>query len=358
MTAVWSDTRVARLLQIRYPVVQGPFGGGLSSVELLTAVSDAGGLGSYGANWMSPAAITELVATARRSTTAAFNVNLWVPLAGEGSSTVAPADLARLEGYYAELQLSTEGVVLPEVPHFEEQLAALVEAAPPVISFVFGVPPTAAIAEARGRGTVTVGTATTVEEAVALEEAGIDVIVASGSDAGGHRGAFLRPVEESLVGTLSLVPQVVDAVRVPVIAAGGIADVRQIRACWALGAEGVQLGTAFLMTDESAAAPVHKRILSSDAAASTVLTDAFTGRLARAVPNRFSRELAQASLPPYPLQSLLTAPLRRVAAAAGEPDLLNLWSGQSARLATRRSASDLMRQLVSGLSDERPAEGR
>lgn len=231
---------------------------------------------------------------------------------------------------------------------FDDQAAALLDARPPVFSFVFGVPPDDMLAEARRRGIVTMGTATTVDEAVALDAAGVDVVIASGSDAGGHRGAFLAPVGESLVGTFSLVPQVVDAVSVPVVAAGGIADRRGMAAALALGADGVQVGTGFLMTAESAASRAHKDALAGPSAQTTVLTAAFSGRPARAIPNRLSRELAaqEAERPPYPIQAALTAGLRAAAAERGIPDFLNLWSGQAARLARPRTAQEYLDELT------------
>jgi nitronate monooxygenase len=201
-----------------------------------------------------------------------------------------------------------------------------------------------------------------VEEAVVLEDAGVDVVIASGSDAGGHRGAFLRPVEESLVGTMSLVPQVADAVGVPVVAAGGITDARQVKAAFVLGADAVQIGTGFLVTDESGVPDVHKDALAPRSRDSdqprrprqhiTVLTAAFTGRLARGVPNATTRALTDpAGLAPYPAQSALTAPLRRAAAAAGDGDHYNLWSGQSAPFAARTGAADYLHTLTAALHD-------
>ncbi|MFG3407786.1 NAD(P)H-dependent flavin oxidoreductase [Streptomyces sp. NPDC048142] len=337
-----SAGRLGELLGLQQPVIQGPFGGGLSTVALAAAVSEAGGLGSYGAHIMAPAAITEVVGKLRAATERPFAVNLWVPQEGERSS-FRTAELAahgeRLRPYADELGLPlppshSDAVGTVEHPAFDDQADALLAAAPPVISFVMGVPPARVIEEARRRGIVLIGTATTVDEAVALERAGVDVVVASGSDAGGHRGAFLRPVAESLVGTFSLVPQVTDAVSVPVVAAGGIADARGVAAALALGADAVQVGTGFLATEESGAPAVHKRALHSAEARSTVLTRLYSGRPARGIPNRFVREMAahEGAVPAYPLQSLLMQPVRVAAAAQGRPDLAALWAGQAAPL--------------------------
>ncbi|MEU8662829.1 NAD(P)H-dependent flavin oxidoreductase, partial [Actinoplanes philippinensis] len=206
--------RLTSLLGIEHPIVQGPFGGGMSSVPLAAAVSAAGGLGSFGANHLTPDGITALVGELRSAVPAGlpFNVNLWVPHPGEQELRPSPADFDRLRPLYERLGLPVpEGYTPP--PLFDDQIDALLAAEPPVISFVMGVPPARVVDEARRRGIVTLGTATTVDEAVALDQGGVDVVIASGSDAGGHRGAFLRPLAESLVGTFSLIPQVADAVR-------------------------------------------------------------------------------------------------------------------------------------------------
>jgi len=354
LATAWTAGRLRDLLGVRFPIVQGPFGGGLSSVALAAAVTDAGGLGSFGAHHLPPEQLTALVAELKRSTTGPFAVNLWVPQPGEREVRLTEAEferhVARLRPYLRELDL-------PDPPHtttfgqdFEAQVSALLAAGPPVFSFVMGVPAPAVFDEARRRGVVTVGTATTVEEAVALAEAGADAVVASGTDAGGHRGAFLRPVGESLVGTFSLIPQVADAVPIPVIAAGGVADARGVVAALALGADGVQIGTGFLATDESAASPVHKAALHSPAARTTVLTRVFTGRLARGIPNRMVRELSafEAELPPYPVQNALTQVLRRTANERGRPEYVHLWAGQAAPLVSPGAAKEYLERLVAG----------
>jgi nitronate monooxygenase len=195
---------------------------------------------------------------------------------------------------------------------------------------------------------VTIGAATTPDEAIALENAGVEMIVATGFEAGGHRVSFLRPAEQSLTGTLSLVPQVVDAVRVPVIAAGGIADGRGIAAALCLGARAAQIGTAFLACDESSASPQHREKLRSRDSRYTALTRAFTGRLARGIDNPFMRNMRvhEPSTPPYPVQAWLTAQLKSAALANDRADLLALWSGQSAPLLRHRKARDLMQSLI------------
>jgi nitronate monooxygenase len=349
---MWKRTRATEALGLELPIVQGPFGGGNSTVALAAAVSEAGGLGSFGAVDLPPDTIRHTVQQLRARTGRPFSLNLWVPIAAQEDSPVSDSDfqrsLARVAPFLREL-----GLPLPPPPDtyrlsFDEQVEALLEARPPVFSFVMGVPDRAVLDEARRRGIRTVGTATTVEEAVALEEAGTELIVASGADAGGHRGSFLRPVENSLVGTMSLVPQMASAVQVPVIAAGGIADGRGIAAALALGAEAVQIGTAFLSCPESGAPEVHKRLLGRDSSRWTRLTRAFTGRHARGMPNALMEALSAHphDLLPYPKQHWLTSPVRKAAAQAGRADLLALWAGQNAASARGLPAAELVSVLV------------
>ncbi|MFF8882878.1 NAD(P)H-dependent flavin oxidoreductase [Streptomyces flaveolus] len=350
------SNRLRSLLGIEHPVIQGPFGGGLSSVELAAVVSEAGGLGSYGANITPPEGIPELVRQLRARTERPFAVNLWVPLPGEKDARLTDDEFAvhvqRLLPYFERLGV-TPPEHLPPTPNFQDQAEALLAARPPVISFVMGVPPREVLDEANRLGIVTMGTATTVEEAQALDEAGLDAIVASGSDGGGHRGSFLRPVRESLVGTFSLVPQVADAVSVPVVAAGGIADGRGAAAALTLGADGVQIGTAFLATDESGASDVHKEVLHSPAAGTTMLTRLFSGRHARAIPNRLMREMEpyEEAVPAYPAQNALMLPIRRASGAQGLPDYVNLWAGQAAPLVPRGTAAQYLKMLLAEMTE-------
>jgi nitronate monooxygenase len=347
MTATGAN-RLTTLLGIRHPIIQGPFGGGLSSTRLVAAVTAAGGLGSFGANHLAPEAITALVAELRAAVPdGPFNVNLWVPHPEEAALRPAPEDVERLRPFYDRLGVSAPAGY-PEPPDFDAQVDALLAAAPPVMSFVMGIPPERVVTAARERGIRTIGTATTVDEAVAIEAAGLDAVVASGSDAGGHRGAFLRPVAESLVGTFSLIPQVADAVSIPVVAAGGIADRRGVAAALALGADGVQVGTGFLATEESAASAAHRAALHGPGAKVTVLTRLFSGRPARAIRNGLIRELshAEADVPAYPVQSALMRPLRAAAAERGLADYLNLWAGQAAPLTRPRGAREFLECLL------------
>ena len=342
---------VLPLLGIEHPIVLGPFGG-VSSVALTAAVSDAGGLGSYGLYGYDAARITSTAAELRAATDRPFALNLWVPTGDE----VAPSDVdlaaarAAVAPFFAELGLEQPPTPDAFLPPFEEQAAAVLEARPAVLSLVFGVPSASLLDAAHARGIVVVGTATTVDEAVALEAAGVDAIVATGSEAGGHRVSFLRPAEESLVGTVALVPQVVDAVRVPVIAAGGIADRRGVAAAFALGASAVQVGTAFLATDESAAPPAHRAAIREATPNGTVLTRAMSGRLARGIPNRALRTLEESgAIAPFPAQNWLTGRFRAEAARQDRGDLLSLWAGQGAPLSRHRDAAAVIAELLAGV---------
>jgi nitronate monooxygenase len=343
---IWPTDRLTALLGIEHPIVQGPFGGGASSVALAAAVSNAGGLGSFGAHALTPEEIKALVDALRAATDRPFAVNLWVPQPSEVTDVDLAPHIERLKPLYERTGSTPPAAVT--VRSFDDQLRAALDAAPPVLSFVMGVPPHTALESARAKGIRTVGTASTVEEAVALAGAGLDAVVASGSDAGGHRGAFLRPVEESLVGTFSLIPQVVDAVDVPVVAAGGIADGRGIAAAFALGAHGVQVGTGFLNTVESNASTPHRRALNSECARRTVLTKVFSGRMARGIANRVTRDLADAErdVPAYPVQNALMMPIRSAAADRDDTDHLNLWSGQAAPLTHETTAVEYLTRLV------------
>lgn len=343
--------RFTRLLGIRHPIVLGPFGG-LSSVELAATVSELGGLGSFGLYGYEANRILETGAALRAATDAPFALNVWLPLDGEVTPEAAGFDRAveALRGYFEELDLPLPSRPDRYLPTFEEQWEAVLEVRPAVASFVFGVPPTGIVESARERGIALVGTATSVDEAVALEAGGVDAIVATGLEAGGHRVSFLREPEACLIGSIALIPQVVDAVDVPVIAAGGIAERRGVAAAFALGASGVQVGTAFLRTRQSAATESHRRTIGETPAHGTVLTRAMSGRLARGVPNRVIREIeASGAIAPFPLQNWLTGRFRAEANRRGLAEFQSLWMGQSAALAVRDEASEVFAELVAGV---------
>jgi len=313
----WRDTPLARRLGLRVPIIQAPMAGGISTPRLAAAVATAGGLGSIAGAMLNPDAIRAAIAEFRTlAGDAPLAVNLFAPLPRPTADRVAE---------WAALTGVTPPAAFTRAPDFADQLAALTDARVPVFSFTFGIPPL------DGVEAFTIGTATTVEEAVALERAGVDAVVAQGYEAGGHRGTFLAPVERSLIGTMALVPQVVDAVGVPVIASGGIMDGRGVAAALRLGAQAVQLGTCFIRCPESGASDAHKQSL---AGGTTVVTDVLTGRHARAIRTPLVDRLEASGLrpPDYPLPRQLSP----------EPPML---AGQGARLARALPATDLINAL-------------
>lgn len=349
------SNEAARRLGIEHPVIQGPFGGGLSTALLAATVANHGGLGSFGAHMLAPQRIGEVADEIRVLTDRPFALNLWVSDHDEGGDRIDPASFERgwrvFEPYFREL-----GLAMPEPaerghPRFEEQIDALLEARPPAFSFVFGIPSPRILAECRRRGIATIGAATSIAEALALEDAGVDLIVATGAEAGGHRPSFLARAEDALMGTFTLVQLVSARVTTPVIAAGGIADARGIRAAFALGAQAVQVGTAFLACDESGTTDAHRDLLFSPRAEHTTLTRAFTGRLARGISNRWTEEIKARidELPPFPTTSWFVSKMRAAALAAGNTGLVSLWSGQIAPNLRHRTAAALMQSLLPGL---------
>jgi nitronate monooxygenase len=347
----WKSTRASNLLGIEYPIIQAPFGG-LPSQRLTAEVSNLGALGSFGAVTLSPAAIGEVVHEIRGVTTKPFAINLWVSTSDRATSQISPdrvdEKIREFRQYYSELGTDAPSTIESRYQDFESQARAVIDARPAVFSFIFGIPPTEILDECRRQEIRTIGTATTPDEAIALEQAGLDLIVASGFEGGGHRGSFLRSPADSLMGGISLIPQVVGAVSVPVIAAGGIADGRGLVAAFALGAEGVQIGTAFLSCAGSGASKAYRDALNSDAAKQTALTTAFTGRLARAIRNRFMDDLTHlnSSPLPFPLQHALTQTVASPASAQERLERMTLWAGQSAAINRCTEVNEFMKKLL------------
>jgi nitronate monooxygenase len=346
---MWPKNPFLLRLGVEHPIIQAPMAGGPSTPVLVAAASSAGALGSFAGGYLSPEAIRSAIREIRRLTDRPFGVNLFVPEPGRRLPTdeeVARAQEA-LRPFRDELGIPAPALV-PPPPPFEAQLSVVLEERVPVFSFTFGALLEADVRRLHERGSLVMGTATTPREAAELERCGVDAVVAQGSEAGGHRGTFAGPQEDGLIGTMALVPQVVDRVRLPVVAAGGIADGRGIVAALALGASAVQMGTAFLASAESGAHPRHKEaVLTRSDEDRTALTRAFTGRLARGVRNRFMVEMERrGAILPYPHQGLLTQDIRQASARAGRDDFLSLWAGQAAPLATGKSAREIVDGLV------------
>ncbi|MFD2370682.1 NAD(P)H-dependent flavin oxidoreductase [Brevibacillus sp. GCM10020057] len=345
---MWKANPITSRLRVKWPIIQAGMAGGTTTPELVAAVSSAGGLGTLGAGYLSAERIRLAIREIRQRTDQPFGVNLFIPEKFDGESQVSAPVSAAMNEMREKLGIPADWKVTRFAEPFEEQMAAVVEERVPVFSFTFGLLEQRWLSVLKQQGTTVIGTATTVREAVALEASGVDMITAQGSEAGGHRGSFLPDSPSNLVGTMALVPQIVDRVRIPVIAAGGIMDGRGIAAAFALGAQGVQLGTAFLACVESGAHPLHKQALREASDEATVLTRAFSGKAARGIENDFMIHLAphENELPPYPVQNALTRDIRSAAAKQNRPEYLCLWAGQAAALSRDVSAGELVSRLV------------
>ncbi|MBP0446325.1 nitronate monooxygenase [Roseomonas sp. SSH11] len=344
-----ADRRIQELFGIALPVIQAPMAGS-TSPEMVIAVSEAGGLGSLPAAQYTPDGLRDAMAAVRAGTSGPVNMNFFAHREPAPDAARQAAWLARLAPYYAEAGLdpAQAGAAPARAPFNEAYCAVVEEFRPEVVSFHFGLPDAALLARVRATGCKVIASATTVAEAAWLERAGVDAVIAQGLEAGGHRGNFLSDNMATQVGTMALVPQVVDAVRVPVIAAGGIADRRGVLAAFALGAAAVQVGTAFLFTPEARIPAVHRAALREARDDNTALTNLFTGRPARGVLNRVMREVGPLSelAPAFPTAGGALAPLRAKAEAAGSGEFSNLWSGQAAALAGEVSSAELVRRLA------------
>jgi nitronate monooxygenase len=344
------ETILTKRLNIEHPVIQAPLAGGGDTPELVAAVGSAGAIGFVGAAYSTPAQIIEMGHAVRQKTTRPFGINLFAPLPQPEPIADPQAAVQRVAPFFAELGLSAPSAPAPVANSFSEQLAAALETDASVFSFTFGILPVEAIEAIKRRGLFLIGTATHVEEAIALEKAGVDAVVAQGSEAGGHRGTFIGDFSAAMIGTISLVPQIADAVKIPVIASGGIMDGRGIAAALALGASAVQLGTAFLTCSEAGAPNSYKEAILNAHENQTRVTRAFSGRPARGIVNRFMTEVeangGADSIPQFPLQNALTRALRTAAAKQDRAEFLSLWAGQGVRLAHRQPAADLVARFA------------
>ena len=340
----WSESQLTALVGSRHPIVQAPMAGA-TTPALAAAVSNAGAIGSLGAAMLGPDALRDQIRETRALTDGPFGVNLFVPV--ELTENVASVEAMReaLSGWRERLGVAESGPAPATNPPFDDQVEVVLEARPALFSFTFGVPPADRIDALRDAGIAVAGTATTADEAVVLEAAGCDLVVAQGSEAGGHRGTFSVDFDSALIGLVALVPEVVDRIGIPVAAAGGIMDGRGIAAALALGAAGAQLGTAFVACEESAVAELY---LGSLEEAETVVTRAFTGRPARGLRSGFFDEIehGDGEIPPYPQQRFLTGELRRAAIEGGELAPVVRLAGQGVRRARGGRAGALVEELV------------
>jgi nitronate monooxygenase len=346
-----APARLQDLLGVDIPLVQAPMAG-VQGSALAVAVSNAGGLGSLPCALLTPEAMKGELEAIRAATTRPFNVNFFCHATPPLDPAREAAWRAALARYYAEAGIPAGD--LPPAPArapFNAEAADVLAAfEPPVVSFHFGLPAEALLARVRAWGAKVLSTATTVDEARWLEARGVDAIIAQGLEAGGHRGMFLTGDLATQLGTFALVPQIADAVKVPVIAAGGIGDARGVAAATALGAAGVQIGTAYLLSPEATTSAIHRAALASDAARTTAVTNVFTGRPARSIVNRLVRELGPMSdaAPPFPLAPTALAPLRAKAEHDGSADFSSLWAGQNAAACRPAPAAAITGELARG----------
>ncbi|MDU9350416.1 MULTISPECIES: nitronate monooxygenase [Staphylococcus] len=343
------SSKVTKMLNIKLPIIQAGMAGS-TTPELVASVSNSGGLGTIGAGYFTPEKLDSEITYVQELTDLPFAVNLFVP----SEQLYIPENVehmnAWLKPYRKALNLEEPVIDISEEQQFNDAIDMVIEKGVPVVSFTFGIPNQNIIKKLKARQITVIGTATSVEEAKANESAGMDAIIAQGSEAGGHRGSFTVTSGEHtpLVGTMSLIPQIVDNISIPVIAAGGIMDGRGVVASMVLGAEAVQMGTAFLTSEESGASTLYKNAIQQSKETDTVITKAFTGKPARGIDNEFIHKMESYAddIPDYPIQNQLTNSIRKTAADLGKEQWTHLWSGQSPRLSQPNSAAQLIADIV------------
>jgi nitronate monooxygenase len=346
---MWPNDCFIKLLGIELPIIQAPMAGSALS-DMVVAVSEAGGLGSLACALLSAEQARKEFESIRRRTSRPINANFFCHKPPREGSAQQTNWRRRLDAYYVQLQADGTSIPTSARAPFDNKMCDLVvEFHPEVVSFHFGLPDKHLFQCVARSGAKILSTATSVDEARWLEDQGCDAIIAQGFEAGGHRGMFLTDDVSTQVGSMALVPQVVDAVKVPVIAAGGIADARGILAAFALGASAVQIGTAYLYCPEAQINPLYRRALKDAKDNETAITNVFTGRPARSIMNRLIREVGPISdiAPEFPLAAAAVAPLRAKSEMGGSADFSPLWSGQGARLGRELPAAQLTKQLAS-----------
>lgn len=347
---------LTRLLRIHYPIIQAPMAGGITTSRLVAEVSNSGVLGMMGAGYMTPNQIRDQIREIKQLTDNSFGINLFVPNEFSGTSNEIEEANQLLKPICEQLGVQEKVGDMPDFNQvratFHEQIKVVIEKQIPVCSFTFGIPGREIIEELKQHGVIVVGTATTVNEAVEIEKSGMDLVVVQGSEAGGHRGNFLAGHQESLVGLMSLIPQVSDRVTIPVVAAGGIMDSRGLTASLCLGAQGVQMGTAFLTCLESGANEIHKEEILHTQEDQIVLTRSFSGKWARGIKNKYISDMqpVEDSFPPFPVQNALTQGIRKAASSQKNREYMSLWSGQSPRLAKKQSVQTLIQDMVAEIN--------
>ncbi|MBY3538092.1 nitronate monooxygenase [Rhizobium laguerreae] len=350
----WPDRRILDLFGIELPIIQAPMAGA-TTVDMVVAAAKAGGLGSLPSAQLNAEGLRQALTEIRTATKSPVNVNFFSHVPPPGDPAAQMRWRALLAPYFIEVGLDPAAPIAAagRAPFDSSFCTVVEELKPEVVSFHFGLPERALVHRVKATGARIISSATTVAEAVWLEANGVDAVIAMGFEAGGHRGNFLTQDMATQVGTMALVPQVVDAVRVPVIAAGGIADGRGVAAALMLGASAVQVGTAYLFCPEAKIPAVQAEALASARDDSTAITNVFTGHPARGVVNRLMRELGpiSESVPAFPTAGGALVPIRAIAEAESRNDFTNLWSGQAASLALRVGAEELTRELYQSALD-------
>ncbi len=351
---MWHENKVTQNLNIKYPIIQAGMAGGITTPELVAAVSNAGGLGTLGAGYMTPEQLRSSVLKVKQLTNKPFGVNLFIPEIQDISEEEIEKANEWLLPFREQLNISE----IPKVKKttesiFEKQIEIIMEVQVPVCSFTFGIPSKETVQQLKKRKIVMIGTATTVKEAIANEENGMDMVVVQGSEAGGHRGTFMGSFEDAMIGTMALVPQTVDHVEIPVIAAGGIMDGRGVLAALVLGAQAVQMGTAFVTSLESGVTKSYKEAILNSNEEQTVVTSTFSGKPARGIRNEFIMKMMkyEKKLPKYPIQNTLTTSIRREAAKQNRTEWMSLWCGQNSRSTQYQSASETISDILSQVDE-------
>ncbi len=346
---MWNKTKLTELIGLQYPIIQAPMAGGATTANLVAAVANAGCLGSLGAGYLAPDEISKTIKQIRELTQRVFAVNLFVPEPHVATKDQMRTACDAINQCALELNIETQPIEGPYAPSFENQIAMLLREKVPVVSFTFGIPGADIIQKFKANGTVIIGTATTLAEATALQEAGVDAIVAQSSEAGGHRGTFLDSAEGALVPLSKLLQQLIGKISLPVIASGGIMNGKKIAAVMISGAAAVQMGTAFLTCAESGIHPKYKHILLEQKQDNTTLTRAFSGKMARGINNQFIQCMQSKTdaILDYPIQNALTKIMRAKAKEVNAVEFMSLWAGQSAALCRDVSAKELINQLIS-----------
>lgn len=348
---MFEKNKLTELLQIELPIIQAPMAGGATTAELVVAVSNAGGLGSVGAGYMTPDAIRSIIKEIRLNTTKPFAINLFIPEAHYAT----PAQKLQMQDIIKqvcpELDLGDNECHVPYAQTFDEQFNIILEEKIPVFSFAFGVLDKVYVTELKKNKTIIIGTATNLEEAKTLEDSGVDIIALQGIEAGGHRGGFLANTDNQIE-LMKLIPSVIKDIKIPVIAAGGIMCAQDILKTLELGAYAVQMGTIFLTANESGINSKYKELLLNQTTDNTVLTKSFSGKYARGIKNQFIERMLsfQNEILDYPIQNAATQNMRKQAAINGDTDFLSMWAGTGVHLCKAGSATEIIRSLVADIN--------